>query len=118
MPKELYAAWDALDAVRHAYNQGLHRDSKLLQRAQWEFDMAKKALKHKQKVYNAKASKNPHAPIVEAVQDNSAMVSDSIMVLRDSLIDQMQEMLDTTVRAMTVMIGEVRELRRVSVLIG
>jgi hypothetical protein len=118
MPKELYDAWDSLDAVRHEYNQGFHSSKKLLQRAQWEFDKAKKALKHQEKVQNLKASKNPHAPIVAAVKDNSDLVSDSLMVLRDSLTEQMHEALEANTRAMTAMLGEIRELRRVSVFVG
>src|SRR6266550_9579518 len=114
MPKELYEAWNTLDSVRQEYNQGLHASKKCLQKAQWDFDLAKKSLKHQAKNTNTLAAKHPHAPVVSAIDKSRTEASDNIMILRDSLMGEMLQLREDNTRTITALINEVRELRRVS----
>ncbi|KIM97474.1 hypothetical protein OIDMADRAFT_32459 [Oidiodendron maius Zn] len=52
-----------------------------------------------------------HVIIVAAVKDNSDLVSYSLIVLRDSLAEQMREALEANTKAMTAVIREIRKLR-------
>lgn len=114
MHEDLYEKFMELDAVREAYNMGLHNSKRRLQAAQWDFDLAKRALNHTVKISNAKADKHPHAPVVAAITAIGAQISSTLMMLRDDINDQLQQGIVHQNEAITALIGEVRELRRVS----
>lgn len=114
MTEELKEAYDGLRHASEEFLAGRDENKSQLHRAQWEFDLAKRGKKHQTKIQNILAKEYPHAPVVSSIADSKDTLATSIMTLRDSLVETMREQIQSQNVAITALISEVRELRRVS----
>lgn len=114
MPAELQGSFLEFDAIRQDFIAGKHKNKNLLQTAQWGFDIQKKTLKHETKVGNNEAARHPHVPVVSSISDSKDTLSSALMVLRDSFVAAMEQQNRQHAQVTTALMGEIRELRRVS----
>jgi hypothetical protein len=116
MPDVLHDEFEKLRHIARLYRDGLFNSKRRLQAAQWQFDLKRKTLNHEIKVFNANAAKHPHAPVVNAVEQTGNKSASSALLLRDDLINRLNDSDEMAKANATAIIAELREMRRVSLL--
>ena len=91
MPTALHYDFDKLAQVARLFNDSLFKSRRRLQAAQWQFDLKRKTLNYKVKVFNKNTTKYPHALVIKAIKQSGHSSVSLVLLLRDDLIVYLYE---------------------------
>ena len=81
MPTALHHDFNKLAQVACLFNDSLFKSKRCLQATQWQFDLKRKTLNHKVKVFNKNTTKHPHALVVKAIKQSGYSSMSSALLL-------------------------------------